>query len=145
MHVAIGMIERTRCGYMIAHSSTCIPPIEPPTTACQQSTPRWSASLAWARTMSRMVSTGKREAYGRPSAGCGDAGPVEPWQPPRTLAHTTNQRSVSIARPGPTIPSHQPGVGCPRPAGPVTWLSPVQAWHSRMALAACSSSVPHVS
>ena len=51
-----------------------------------------------------------------------------PWQPPSTLEHTTNQRSVSIGRPGPTRPSHQPGSGWPRPAGPVTWLSPVQAW-----------------
>ena len=32
VHVAIGTIERTRSGYMIAHSSTCIPPIEPPIT-----------------------------------------------------------------------------------------------------------------
>ena len=78
--------------------------------------------------------TGKREPYGRPSTGCGEAGPVEPWQPPSTLAHTTNQRSVSIGRPGPTMPSHHPGVGWPRPAGPVTWLSPVQAWQSSTAL-----------
>ena len=63
--------------------------------------PRWSATAAWVRTMSRIVTTGKREAHGRPSSGWGDAGPVVPWQPPRTLAHTTNQRSVSMASPGP--------------------------------------------
>ena len=40
-----------------------------------------------------------------------DDGPVEPWQPPSTLAQTTNQRSVSIARPGPTTPSHHPALG----------------------------------
>ena len=36
-----------------------------------------------------------------------------PWQPPSTLAQMTNQRSVSIARPGPISGSHQP----PSPAG----------------------------
>ena len=32
-------------------------------------------------------------------SGIGEAGPAEPWQPPKTLTHTTNQRSVSMARP----------------------------------------------
>ncbi len=77
--------------------------------------------------MSRIVTTGKRLPYGRPSSGWGEAGPVEPWHPPRTLMHTTNQRSVSIASPGPTTSSHQPGVGWPSSAAPLTWLSPVQA------------------
>ena len=95
--------------------------------------------------MSRIVITGNRDPYGRPSAGCGEAGPVLPWHPPSTFEHTTNQRSVSIGLPGPTIASHHPGSGCPRPAGPLTWLSPVQAWHSSTALLAVSSSVPHVS
>ena len=89
--------------------------------------------------------TGKRLPYGAPSSGCGDAGPVEPWQPPSTLAHTTNQRSVSMGMPGPTMPSHQPGVGWPSCAGPLAWLSPVQAWHSSTALDASAASVPHVS
>ena len=34
-HVAIGTIDRTRCGNVIAHSSTCMPPIDPPMTECQ--------------------------------------------------------------------------------------------------------------
>ena len=43
--------------------------------------------------------------------------------------------------PGPTMPSHQPGVGWPGPMGPATWLSPVQAWQTRMAFDAVASSV----
>ena len=46
-------------------------------------------------------------------AGSTEAGPVVPWHPPSTLAHTTNQRSVSMALPGPTRSSHQPTDGCP--------------------------------
>ena len=99
---------RTRSGYITAHSSTCIPPIEPPTTLCQRRMPRWSASAAWVRTQSRTDTTGKRLPHGSPSSGCGLAGPVVPWQPPSTLAQTTNQRSVSIALPGPMRPSHHP-------------------------------------
>ena len=51
-------------------------------------------------TWSRMVMTGKRDPYGRPS-GASDAGPVVPWQPPSTFGHTTKNRSVSIGAPGP--------------------------------------------
>ena len=36
-----------------------MPPIEPPTTANRVSIPRASISMAWARTMSAMVITGK--------------------------------------------------------------------------------------
>jgi hypothetical protein len=39
-HVAIGMIERTRWGNVIAHSNTCMPPIDPPITLCHASMPR---------------------------------------------------------------------------------------------------------
>ena len=74
----MAIIERTRRRYMTAHSSACIPPIEPPITDIHAAMPRWSASRAWARTMSRMVTTGNREPYSRPSTGWGDAGPVEP-------------------------------------------------------------------
>ena len=58
-HVASGRIDRTLCGNMAAHSSTCIPPIEPPITASQRRTPRWSDSRACTRTMSRTVTTPK--------------------------------------------------------------------------------------
>lgn len=40
-----------------------------------------------------------------------DRGPVEPAQLPMTLLQITKYRSVSIALPGPTISSHQPGFG----------------------------------
>ena len=61
--------ERTRSGKVMPHSSTCMPPIEPPSTAASARSPRWSARRAWARTMSRIVTTGKVEPYGRPVAG----------------------------------------------------------------------------
>ena len=75
----------------------------------------------------------------------GDAGPVEPWQPPSTLTQTTNQRSVSSTPPGPMIPFHHPAVGWPVPSPPVAWLSPVRAWHTSTAFDASSASEPHVS
>jgi hypothetical protein len=56
--VAIGAMARTRSGNMTPHSRTCIPPMEPPTTAIHESTPRWSATAAWQRTMSRVVTVG---------------------------------------------------------------------------------------
>jgi len=56
----MGTSERTRSGKVVPHSSTCMPPMEPPMTLCHTRTPRWSARRAWTRTMSRMVTTGKR-------------------------------------------------------------------------------------
>ncbi len=56
---AIGTTARTRSGYDAAHCSACIPPIEPPTTANNFVMPSCSTSIAWARTMSRMVTSGK--------------------------------------------------------------------------------------
>ena len=88
-----------------------MPPIDPPMTECQRFTPSASDRLACARTMSRIVTTGNRSAYGSPSCGCTDAGPVEPWHPPSTFEHTTKYLSVSIASPGPMTPAHHPGVG----------------------------------
>src|SRR5580692_10461090 len=91
-----------------------------------------------------MVTVGKRDPHGRPS-GPADAGPVVPWQPPRALAHTTHQRSVSMAFPGPMISSHHPALRCPGPAGPAAWLSPVRAWTTSTALSRAGVGVPHVS
>ena len=76
--VASGMAARIRSGWCAAHSSTCIPPIEPPTTHSSRSMPRWSISRSCARTMSPMVTTGKRSPYGLPVAGLMLPGPVEP-------------------------------------------------------------------
>jgi hypothetical protein len=52
-------------------------------------------------------------------AGLIEAGPVEPLQLPSELTQTTNQRSVSIGLPGPSIASHQPGSGLSALAGGV--------------------------
>ena len=66
-----------------------MPPMEPPTTANRVSIPSAATSSAWARTMSAMVMTGKFSPYSRPETGSCEEGPVEPMQPPSTLAHTT--------------------------------------------------------
>ena len=106
--------------------------MDPPVTQNSLSMPRWSISSFWARTMSAMVMTGKSSAQASPVAGFADFGPVVPMQPPSTLTQMTKKRSVSRARPGPTIWLHQPGL-------PVTgWVparnwSPVRAWQTRMA------------
>ncbi|GMA89206.1 hypothetical protein GCM10025868_44560 [Angustibacter aerolatus] len=134
----------TRSGWVTAHSTTRMPPIEPPTTLAHVPMPRASARRTSASTWSRTVRNGKREPQARPS-GATDDGPVVPWQPPSTFGATTNQRSVSSARPGPTSPSHHPGVGWPSPAGPATWLSPVSACSTSTALSTAAFSVPHVS
>src|SRR5829696_9057678 len=86
--VAMGTRDAQRSGYMIPHSSTCIPPMDPPTTHRQRRIPSWSASIAWERTMSRIETTGNDEPWGLPESGCRDAGPVLPWHPPNTLAQT---------------------------------------------------------
>src|SRR5262245_35163556 len=95
--------------------------------------------------MSRMVNTGNRDPYGRPSAGCGEAGPVDPWHPPSTVMQTTNHWFVSMYLPGPTTSSHQPGAMWPDPARPDACESPVQAWQISTALDASALSVPQVS
>ena len=56
---AIGTAAKTRSGKLAAHCSTCMPPIEPPSTQSSVSMPSRSISIACARTMSRMVMTGR--------------------------------------------------------------------------------------
>ena len=51
----------TRSRWPTAHSSTRMPPIEPPTTAYQRSMPSASASATSSATWSRIVVTGKRD------------------------------------------------------------------------------------
>ena len=58
-------------------------------------------------------SSGKSRRYSAPVSGFTEAGPVEPLQLPSEFTHTTNQRSVSIGLPGPSIGSHQPSAGLP--------------------------------
>ena len=68
----------TRSGNIAPHSSACMPPMEPPTTARHRAMPSRSARSAWTRTMSRMVTTGNVEPYGAPVEGSTEAGPVVP-------------------------------------------------------------------
>jgi hypothetical protein len=72
-----------------------------------------------------------------------EAGPVVPKQLPMELTQMTNQRRVSIGRPGPTISSHQPGeVSSGEDAACADGDSPV---NSSTALPWRASSSPQVS
>ena len=55
---AIGIAETTASGYDTAHSSACIPPIDPPATLSSRGMPMRSISIFCSRTMSRIVITG---------------------------------------------------------------------------------------
>ena len=66
-----------------------MPPMEPPETQKSCSIPRWSSSMAWALTMSRMVMTGKSRPQRRPVAGLISFGPTLPMQPPSVLLQIT--------------------------------------------------------
>jgi hypothetical protein len=57
----MGTSEHTRSGNITPHSSTCIPPMEPPTTLSHRDTPRSRATAVWVRTMSLTDTTGKAE------------------------------------------------------------------------------------
>ena len=125
-----------------AHSRARMPPIDPPSTACQRSMPSASAKR---RSTVDLVADGRPRASGCPSGRRpepGDAGPVVPWQPPRTLGTTTNQPGRVEQPARADQPDHQPGVGWPGPAGPVTWLSPVSACSTRTALSRAGEACP---
>jgi hypothetical protein len=66
-----------------------MPPSEPPATANSVSMPRWSSSIACARTISRTVMTGKSRPQGWPVLGLVEAGPEVPMQAPITFAQMT--------------------------------------------------------
>ena len=138
--VAMGTAANTDWGKAAAHSSACIPPMDPPTTANKRLMPRWSTRRFWARTMSPTVTVGNSMPQGVPS-GRGERGPVEPMQPPSTLAHSTKKRSVSMGRPGPTTCVHQPGLPVKGWVSATYW-SPVRAWHTSTALERVAFSVP---
>ena len=131
---------RSRVGRPPIPGPAC-PPIDPPTTAAH--------GRGRAR---RRAGPRRRPGRGRSAAGSGcprdgrpgavEAGPVLPWQPPSTFGATTNQRSVSIGAPGPTSDAHQPGVGWPGPAAPVTCESPVRACSTSTALSRAALSCP---
>src|SRR5262249_51491330 len=84
---------------------------------------------------------GNLEPQGFPSR-ASELGPVEPRQPPSTLVAIAHQRLVSIGAPGPATPSHQPGVGCPGPAGPVICESPVSACSTTTTLSRAGDNSP---
>ena len=135
--VAMGTSERTRSGNITPHSSTCMPPIDPPTTVSHWSTPRWSASDRLgahhvadrdhreAGAVRPAVARMRRRRAGGALAAAEDVG-----------AH--DEEAVGVeGRPGPdAAASHQPAVGWPGPMGPAAWLSPVRAWQTRTALRA---------
>ena len=103
--------------------------------------PRASISMAWARTMSRMVITGKARPQGWPVSGLIEDGPVEPLQPPNTLDEMMKCRAGSSGRPGPTIWVHQPGLPLTG-LTPATCWSPVRAWQISTALLRSALSRP---
>ncbi len=106
---AITTAWRRSSGCVSAHSSTCMPPSEPPKAASSRWMPRWWIIARWTVTKSPMSRSGKSSPYAWPVAGSMLDGPVVPWQPPRRLAQITYRRSVSSGRPGPIMLSHQPG------------------------------------
>ncbi len=60
--VAIGIVQRTTSGKLTAHSSACMPPIDPPETHNNLAMPSESISIFCSRTMSRIVITGNDSA-----------------------------------------------------------------------------------
>ena len=91
-----------------------------------------------------MVTNGKFAPYSMPFEESDD-GPVEPWQPPSMFGAITHHRSVSIDRPGPMMPLHQPSVGCCFDAPPIACESPVRACKTRTALLLSAFGSPQVS
>src|SRR5512147_1756474 len=88
-----------------------MPPIELPIRQARRSMPSARTSSYELLATSSRVRSGNANLYTFPVSGSIEAGPVEPLQLPSVLAQITNQRLVSIGLPGPSISSHQPGVG----------------------------------
>ena len=90
-----------------------MPPIELPITQASRSMPSPRTTATEASAPSSTDNSGKSSRYSVPVSGLLDAGPVDPLQLPSEFTQSTNQRSVSIGLPGPSIASHQPGSGLP--------------------------------
>jgi len=90
-----------------------MPPIELPIRQAMRSTPSPRTRCAAASAPSSTDRSGKSSRYSSPVSGLIEAGPVEPLQLPSEFTQITNQRSVSMGLPGPSIASHQPGSGLP--------------------------------
>ncbi len=69
----------------------------------------------------KLLMAGKSGPYARPVRGLGVRGAVEPKAEPSMLELTTKYLSVSIARPGPTRPPHDPS-DAPVPPSANRWL-----------------------
>src|SRR5512136_2590876 len=95
--------------------------------------------------MSPIVTTGKLNPNGLPVCGLSDIGPVDPLQPPMTLAQITKNLSVSNALPGPMQSSHQPGSFSSGELNPAAWAWPDSAWQIKIALLPSPLSCPYVS
>src|SRR5262245_13715552 len=101
---------RANPGYKAQNACAVIPPMDGPMTTARDLSPRLLTTSKPPRATSSSASTGNRNRYGSPVAGSTDAGPLDPKQLPRELTQMTNQRWVSIGRPGPIMSSHHPGV-----------------------------------
>ena len=87
--------------------------------------PRWSARRAWARTMSRIVMTGNREPYGRPSSGAATPGRSSPGTRRARWSRRRTSGRCRSAGPGRPSPPTSPASGGPaRPAGGVAVTGP---------------------
>ena len=117
---AMGATRSVRSGRRRATSSATMPPSEPPVTRAMRSMPSSSASCHRARAWSRVVTSGKRPPHGSPVAGSVVVGPVEPYRPPRRLAHSTPMRAVSSASPGPMTGAHQSPAASAEPVSACT-------------------------
>src|ERR1017187_5310766 len=130
---ATGIALTTAPGYAAAHSSACMPPIDPPETASSRPMPNQSISSFCSRTISPIVITGNAIAYGQPVDGLIDEGPVVPLHPPNTFVQTTKYLFVSNALCGPIMLSHQPGLPVSALI-PAACASPENACSTRIAL-----------
>ena len=129
---AIIIAEKTLFGNFVLHSSTCIPPIDPPMTARRDGIFNFSMSIFCALTISAIVMIGNSRLYGFCVFGFTDRGPVVPAHDPRVFGHIIKYLSVLIGFPGPTIFSHHPFFFVMGFFSAQNW-SPVRAWHMRIA------------
>ena len=142
---AIITAASTSSGCAVIHSITWMPPKLPPTSPARWVMPSSRRSARYTSTVSPIEKRGNAPPHGFPVAGFTLDGPVVPLQPPSTFAHTTRKRFVSMALPGPTMPSHQP-VGASSPGClPATCASPVRAWQMNTTLSFSGFSSPQLS
>ena len=125
---------RTRSGLdRRAHSSARMPPMR----AADHRGPGSDAERVGQRDLGPdLVSDGQERepAAPRPPVGSQRGRPGAALAAAEHVRRDHEPGAGSSAWPGPISSCHQPGVGCPGPAGPVTWLSPVSACRTSTAL-----------